>query len=239
MPPVRQRSKQKTAPAEDSVYRTLFACAPEGQFLMSHVFLDCNEEVCRILGCDRTEILGRSPIDFSPVHQPDGRPSADAAEAYIRAAMRGQPQCFPWQHLRADKTPVETEISLKAIQVGETPMVHAIMRDVTERNAAQQALQSALARLRELEQIVDRSPAIAFLWKAAPGWPVEFVSDNVSRFGYRAEDLISGARSVHRTRASRRPPACCRRSATLHQRGESPLSAAIPHCVSVGRGAMG
>ena len=33
---------------------------------------------------------------------------------------------------------------------------------------------------------------IAFLWKNAEGWPVEYVSENVSRFGYSPEDFLSG-----------------------------------------------
>jgi PAS domain S-box-containing protein len=43
-----------------------------------------------------------------------------------------------------------------------------------------------------LEQIVRRSPSIAFRFRMEPGWPVEFVSENVSQLGYSAEDLLSG-----------------------------------------------
>lgn len=47
-------------------------------------------------------------------------------------------------------------------------------------------------RFELLEEIVRRSPAVCFLWRAAEGWPVEFVTDNVEQFGYSAEDLTSG-----------------------------------------------
>jgi len=33
---------------------------------------------------------------------------------------------------------------------------------------------------------------IAFLWKNTEGWPVEYVSENVSRFGYSPVDFLSG-----------------------------------------------
>ena len=33
---------------------------------------------------------------------------------------------------------------------------------------------------------------MVFLWRVAPGWPVDFVSDNVIQFGYTKYDLISG-----------------------------------------------
>ncbi len=46
--------------------------------------------------------------------------------------------------------------------------------------------------LKNLKEIVDRSPAIAFHWRAAEGWPVEFVSDNIQQFGYTPLDFYSG-----------------------------------------------
>lgn len=47
-------------------------------------------------------------------------------------------------------------------------------------------------RLKELEHIVNHSPAVFFLWRAAEDWPVEFVSDNVKQFGYTPEDFYTG-----------------------------------------------
>jgi PAS domain S-box-containing protein len=49
-----------------------------------------------------------------------------------------------------------------------------------------------LQRLRELESIINRGPAVVLRWRIADGWPVEFVSDNINQFGYTAEDLMSG-----------------------------------------------
>ncbi|MEL4305508.1 response regulator [Methanococcoides cohabitans] len=43
----------------------------------------------------------------------------------------------------------------------------------------------------ELASIYESSPAIAFLWKAEKGFPVEYVSDNVAQLGYYAEELMS------------------------------------------------
>ena len=47
---------------------------------------------------------------------------------------------------------------------------------------------------RRLEDIVNRSPALVFVWRAAAGeWPVEFVSENVQRIlGYTADDFTLG-----------------------------------------------
>jgi nitrogen fixation/metabolism regulation signal transduction histidine kinase len=48
----------------------------------------------------------------------------------------------------------------------------------------------------ELKRIINLSHAVAILWKNEEKWPVEFVSKNVSMFGYSAESLISGKASL-------------------------------------------
>ena len=58
--------------------------------------------------------------------------------------------------------------------------------DITERVQAQQSLMTA-------NNIINRSPAVAFLWKNEEGWPVEFVSENVENLlGYSVHELTEG-----------------------------------------------
>lgn len=48
--------------------------------------------------------------------------------------------------------------------------------------------------LRKSYTIINRSPAVVFLWKNEPGWPVEYVSENVeSLTGYSATEFTSGS----------------------------------------------
>ncbi len=53
-------------------------------------------------------------------------------------------------------------------------------------------LVQSLTKYRGLETIINHSPAIVFLWQAAEGWPVEFVSDNIANFGYTPDDFYLG-----------------------------------------------
>ena len=47
--------------------------------------------------------------------------------------------------------------------------------------------------LRLANSIVSRSPAVAFVWKNAEGWPVEFASENTEPiFGRTAQEFLSG-----------------------------------------------
>jgi len=54
-------------------------------------------------------------------------------------------------------------------------------------------LERTMEDLREMEDVVERSPVVVLLWRNAPGRPVEYVSANVRKFGYFAEELTSGA----------------------------------------------
>ncbi len=48
----------------------------------------------------------------------------------------------------------------------------------------------------ELKRIINLSHTVAILWRNEEKWPVEYVSDNISVFGYSAEDLLSGKISI-------------------------------------------
>ena len=47
-------------------------------------------------------------------------------------------------------------------------------------------------QLRQANLVIETSPAVLFRWKTSPGWPVEFVSENVIQFGYSPEVFTSG-----------------------------------------------
>ena len=64
--------------------------------------------------------------------------------------------------------------------------------DITERQKAEEALRKSLEMQKKLKTIINKSPAIAFMWENMENWPVEFVSENVTQLGYTVEDFISG-----------------------------------------------
>ena len=45
----------------------------------------------------------------------------------------------------------------------------------------------------DMEEIINSSPIIVFLWKAEKGWPVEYVTNNILQFGYMPSDFTSGS----------------------------------------------
>ena len=59
-------------------------------------------------------------------------------------------------------------------------------------NKALRELKKARRQLKGFQALIDRSPAVVFLWKVADGWPVEYVSKSVKQFGYTDDDFMSG-----------------------------------------------
>lgn len=66
-----------------------------------------------------------------------------------------------------------------------------ISRDITQQKNAEDAQQTLLERLREMEGVIHHSRAVAFRRDAAPGWPIRYVSDNIAQFGYQAREFLA------------------------------------------------
>lgn len=132
----RQRFEAFKAQSE-AKYRTLFEAANDAIFLLEGAqCVDCNTRALTMFDCQRQQIIGQTPLRFSPAQQPDGRSSADHVSEKIRQALSGEPQFFQWQHCRYTGEVFEAEVSLNRIDLENQPFLLAIVRDVTERQRA-------------------------------------------------------------------------------------------------------
>ena len=137
----------------EATYRTLFESSNDAIFLLSDTIIDCNEQLSRLFGHPKEEIIGRRPEEFSPEKQPDGRDSADAAREMIEAALSGESQFSAWQHRHRDGNLIYTEILLKRIMLHGQAVLLATVHDVTERVRSEEALRDANRKLGLLSSI--------------------------------------------------------------------------------------
>ncbi len=147
-------------------YRTLFESATEGRFLLTDTFIECNERACIIWGCSRDDIIGHTPLEFSPPVQPNGRDSIEAATEIIGAALAGTHQFFYWQHRRKDGVLIDTNLSLKSITIGGVQFLQANMQDITARMQSEKTKQAAFSiselthSVKSLDQLYPKIHAI-------------------------------------------------------------------------------
>lgn len=86
---------------------------------------------------------------------------------------------------RRDGSTFPVEVFGSRIDIDDRPSVIGTLLDVTERERDRAALAAAA-------EVVEASPTVLFRWAPAPGWPVLYVSENIHRWGYRAENMLAG-----------------------------------------------
>ncbi len=134
-------------------FRNLFESSNDGILLMDDIkFIDCNPKAEQIYGKTKLEIVGKTPIDFSPKFQPDGISSEIGAINKISKVFRGKPQLFEWIHLRNGKE-IYCEINLSLTKIDNNPILIAIVRDISERKRIEKELIEAKERAEEMNRL--------------------------------------------------------------------------------------
>ncbi len=182
-----QRRMEREIKEREALYRTLFENAEDAIFLMEdEVFIDCNPKTLEIFGCKKEDIVGKPPYLFSPARQPDGRLSKEKALEKIRAALKGIPQRFEWQHSRLNGSTFDTIVSLYSIEVKKKHLLVAMVHDMTPQKKAQKALEESERKYRE---VVENTNVI--MLRHTPDGIVTFINKfGEEFFGFTREELV-------------------------------------------------
>ena len=143
---VRQKieASERALQESENRYRALFEGAADAIFLIhGNRFVDCNPSALNLFSCRREDFIGQEIMAFSPPGQPNEGLSKTMFRHYIEAAYDGQPQFFEWEYRHLDYSVFPAEVGLQLIVVGEQKLLLAIVRDITQRKAAEQALEAA------------------------------------------------------------------------------------------------
>jgi PAS domain S-box-containing protein len=138
---------EKTAAAalcqSQANYRAIFDAANDAIFVHdigTGEILDTNEKMTILYGYTKQEVLGLRVEDLSAGTHPYTQ--QNAMQWIVRTAG-GEPQIFEWYARRKDHSLFWVEVSLKRASIGGQERLLAVVRDITERKRAEQALRTA------------------------------------------------------------------------------------------------
>ena len=141
----RMLTQTRQLETERQKYQTLFETNSDAVVILNDKgFTDCNPATLSMFRMDSIDAFLRMPISQlgTPV-QANGMLAHDHAMLAIDQAKRQGHAVMDWQGRRQDGSFFAAEIGLHAMQLEGKPVIQAIMRDVTERRAAEAAKESA------------------------------------------------------------------------------------------------
>ncbi len=127
--------------------------------------IDCNPSALAMLGLtDRSQLIGRHPLEFSPEVQPDGSLSRDKARLMDDLTRERGENRFEWMHRRADGSLVPTAVHVKRSLLDGRMITVIAWLDLSEQHAVaarEAALQSRLLRSQKLDALGHLAGGIA------------------------------------------------------------------------------
>ena len=146
---------EKALKISEDKYRTLFETSDEGIFIADLnddiKFIDCNPKSLKMFGCKKEDIIGKSPIDFSPEYQSEGLLSKKLVFEKINDLLNGLNNIsFEWKHKQINNIEFDAEVTLAIIELEGKKYLQGIVRDITERKKAEISLKESEEKYRAL-----------------------------------------------------------------------------------------
>jgi len=189
---ITEKKQADTAILERNIFlQHLIDAIPNPVFFKdkNSIFGGCNKDFEEYVGKKQSEIIGKATRDIMVREIADLHEKMDILVMQTRSL-----QIYESDFIHADGSNRKL-VYYKAPYLnveGQIGGVVGVMIDATRLKAAEERLHETYTRLKELESIVNKSPAIVFMRKAENRLPVEFVSDNIGQLGYTPEDFLSG-----------------------------------------------
>ncbi len=170
------RQRERDLATSEARYRSVIDNAPLVifQFDDRGIFALSEGKALARIGLRGGEAVGRSVFEVY-------RDFPDICDR-ARRAISGQPQHYGYQIAGT-----AFDVHLQPVRgADDRVQVMGLAVDITERQRAEEAL-------RQANVVVENSPVILLRWRVAEDWPVVFVSDNVTQFGYSPAEFLDGS----------------------------------------------
>lgn len=121
-------------------------------YIKDYKYIDCNQAVINILGCDsKEEIINKTPADFAPEKQPGGKNSYEKQSELFQEAMKKGTLRFEWWMKRKDGFLIPLEVQLTLIyDMDGNPILNDTWRDLSETKKYEQELKESKERYQKL-----------------------------------------------------------------------------------------
>jgi PAS domain S-box-containing protein len=139
-----KRIEQELADQKEA-FETIFEYTTDGMILMEDgKFITCNQAIVDMMQVSgKEEVLNVHPSEFSPDFQPDGQSSLQKADEMIAICMQQGNNHFEWVHTRKNGEAFWAEVLLTRLSIKGKPIIHASLRDISERKALEEKLETA------------------------------------------------------------------------------------------------
>jgi PAS domain S-box-containing protein len=117
--------------------------------------IDANPRALDLFGRSMDELLGKTLADFTPPHQPDGRPSRQLFENAIQRVLQSEFRIFEACFAHSDGNIAQCEMRLVLVPVPGRQLAHARIVDVTRRNLNEQL---RVGQTKLLEMVARSAP---------------------------------------------------------------------------------
>ncbi|MEA3445598.1 MAG: PAS domain S-box protein, partial [Bacteroidota bacterium] len=157
---IRDITERKNAEAalkkSELKFRELFEKSGDAMLLIENgKFVECNLSTVNMFGYEnKEEILNLHPSEISPVTQPDDKNSLKKANEMMFTALRNGTNRFDWIHKKGNNDIFPAEVLLTGISNEKgNKMIHAVVRDITNRKKSEQEIISAKERAEESDRL--------------------------------------------------------------------------------------
>ncbi len=138
-------------------FRHLFELSADAQLLIDEKrIIDCNMAAVNLFSAGRKEmLLGKSPHELSPELLPDGTPTEVRMNEIMKYVYEMDSLSFEWVQLCLDGRQAPVDITFTVVPIAGKQMIHAVLKDITLRKLAQEALRKSEERYRVLVETMS------------------------------------------------------------------------------------
>ncbi|SFM79651.1 PAS domain S-box protein [Methanolobus profundi] len=152
-----------------------------------------NRSMAAILGVAEKDMVGKDPFRDIPAFMREDDQGLGQLYVDTKKSLRSS-----FKSRMSVTTPAGKHIFISVHMVpifsedGDHEGIIAYVEEVSEHYYKEKVLIDEIYKFRDLESIYRNIPFIAFRWSGQEGWPVQYVSDNISQLGYNKDDFLSG-----------------------------------------------